>query len=90
MPFYQPIAIAAQRLDVSIETLRELAAHGWVQIDEKDGNLFLSGRHEYKAKFILHLRQKLRLSDAEIAKVLDKERPPYSLQDVPEIIGRRV
>jgi hypothetical protein len=61
---------------------------GWISVADKDGNLFLTGREEYKAKFILHLRRKLNLNDVEIAKVLAAEKPPYSLADVPAIVGR--
>jgi hypothetical protein len=61
----------------------------WISCVRKNGASFLSSRDEYKAKFILHLRR-LKLSDVEIDKVLEAEQPPYSLAQIPKILGRPV
>lgn len=86
----RPIVNVAGRLATTEDELRDLATLGWVSTTEEHGKLFMTGRHEYKAKFILHLRRKLGLTNHEIARVLAVEDAPYSVKDVPAILGRNV
>jgi hypothetical protein len=84
---YQPLSIVSKNLQTTEEDLLRFQQHNWIQTVEKNGLVFVSGRDAYKAKFILHLRR-LRLSDEEIGIVLEERNPPYSLADVPKILGR--
>lgn len=91
MPYYpRPLAIVATRIATTEDELRELASHQWISITEAGGALFISGRNEYKARFVLDLRHKLGLPNKEIERVLEVEEPPYSLKDVPAILGHKV
>jgi hypothetical protein len=54
----------------------------------KEGRAFVSGQDEYRARFILHLREKLKLTNKQIGIVLANEKPPYSLDQVPAILAR--
>ena len=81
MSAYIPLDRVAERLNVSAEKLWELQGFGWISIIEKNGLLFIPEHHEYKAKFILHLQQVLKLSPQQISTVLLVEKPPYSLND---------
>jgi hypothetical protein len=65
-----------------------MASHKWISITKVHGAEFVSGRNEYKAKFILRLRHRLALADKEIDRVLKVQKPPYSLKDVPATFGR--
>jgi hypothetical protein len=67
--------------------LLQFEQRNWIQTVQKNGLIFVSGRDAYRAKFILHLRR-LKLNDAEIGTVLDERNPPYSLAEVPKILGR--
>ncbi|MEO8129041.1 MAG: hypothetical protein ABJF23_21480 [Bryobacteraceae bacterium] len=62
----------------------------WISTVEKNGTTFLSMHQEYKVKFILHLRTKFGLTDSEIAKVMESQEAPYSLQKVSEVLGREL
>ncbi len=88
MPYARPITSVASRIATTEAELRDLATLGWIATAERNGSVFVSGRHEYKAKFILYLRHNLGLTNDEIALVLDAEEPPYSLDAVPAILGR--
>jgi hypothetical protein len=82
-----PIDSVAERLNVTAEKLWELQGFGWISIVEKNGMHFIQAHHEYKAKFILHLQNVLKLSPQQITAVLLADEPPYSLQDVSRILA---
>ena len=89
MPFCpRPLALIASRIATTEDELREMASHQWISTTEVQGAEFISGKNEYKAKFILHLRHKLGLTNKEIERVLHVQKPPYSLKDVPATLGR--
>ena len=87
MPVYSPVDRVAERLNVTAEQLWAFQGFGWISIVEKNGAPFIRGDQEYRAKFILRLRQVLKLSPQEISKVLFAEEPPYSLRDVDQILA---
>lgn len=89
MNTYQSISAVALKLKTSESELLDLEQRNWIRRVAKNGNVFLSGRDAYKARFILHLRR-LQLTDDEIGRVLDAKDPPYSLADVPKVLGRPV
>ena len=86
---YQSISTVARNLKASENDLLDLEKQKWIRSVARKGNVFLSGQDAYKARFILHLRR-LHLTDEEIGRVLDARTPPYSLADVPKILGRPV
>jgi len=85
---YRALAIAARNVRTDETTLMEFHRAGWIEVISKDGCAFVSGQDEYRSRFILHLRQKLKLTDKEIAIVLANEKPPYSLDQVAAILAR--
>jgi hypothetical protein len=85
---YRPLTIAAGNVRSDEQTLLEFSRSGWIKVVVKDQNSFVSGQDEYRSRFILHLRQELKLSDEQIAIVLDHEKPPYSVKQVPAILAR--
>ena len=87
---YQLIAIMASQIESTEEELLDLQRRGWISTVQKNGMVFILRRHEYKARFILHLRYKLRLTNEEISRVLEVQEPPYELKDVPGILRRGV
>jgi hypothetical protein len=87
MPAHIPIDNVAVRLNVTPEKLWELQGFGWISIVEKNGLHFIPGHHQYKAKFILHLQNVLKLTPQQISAVLLVEEPPYSLRDVGRILA---
>jgi hypothetical protein len=89
MSTYQSLATVARNLKVSESDLLDLEQRGWICSVAKNGNVFLSGRDAFKARFIFHLRR-LRLTNDEIRRVLDTQDPPYSLAEIPQILGRPV
>jgi hypothetical protein len=88
MQNYQLITNAAEHLRASEKTLLEFGRAGWIAVIPRNGCLFLSCQDEYRARFILHLRQNLRLTDEQITFVLANEEPPYSVEQVPGILNR--
>jgi DNA-binding transcriptional MerR regulator len=82
MQVYTPIDRVAQKLNVTVEKLRILQAFGWISVAEKNGT-----HYEYKAKFILHLQDILKLTPQQISTVLLAQEPHYSLKDVPRILA---
>lgn len=82
-----PIDRVAVRLNVTPEKLWELQGFGWISIVEKNGMHFIRGHQEYKAKFILHLEEVLKLNPQQISLVLLACEPPYSLKDVDRILA---
>jgi hypothetical protein len=89
MNSYQSIETVARSLKASETDLLDLEQRTWIRSVAKNGIVFISGRDAYKARFILHLRR-LRLTDEEIGRVLEAKDPPYSLADVPKVLGRPV
>lgn len=87
MPTYTSVDRAAQKLNVTLEKLRIMQAFGWISITEKNGAEFVRADHEYKAKFILHLQDVLKLTPEQISTVLAAQEPNYSIQDVPRILA---
>ena len=89
MSTYQSLATIARNLKVSESDLLDLEQQGWINSAAKNGNFFLSGRDAFQARFIFHLRR-LQLTNDEIRRVLDTQDPPYSLAEIPQILGRPV
>jgi hypothetical protein len=87
MPHHTVLLTAAKKIASSEEELLGLAQRNWIHPTVIGDVTYISGRDEYKARFILHLRHKLKLSDEEIQRVLDEQAPPYSLKDVPAVLG---
>jgi hypothetical protein len=88
MKTYRPLATAASNARTDEETLLAFQRAGWIEIVRKDGRVFISGQDEYRSRFILHLRQKLNLTDEQIGIVLVNGKPPYSVDLVPAILAR--
>jgi len=88
MPFFIRIEDAAKSLSTTTEDLREFEQRGWISftIFEEAQITYLRGHQQYRAKFIMTLRDRLNLDRAQIAKVLANQEPPYSLADVPDIL----
>lgn len=82
MPNYQPLSVAAGNVEVSEETLLEFFSSGWIKVVSKNGGRFVSQHDQYLARFILHLRRKLSLTNDQIEIVLTYQKPPYALDQV--------
>lgn len=83
MPHHIVLSSAAKKIASSEEELLGLADREWIKPVARGRFVYISGRDEYTARFILHLRHRLKLSDQDIQRVLDVQAPPYSLKDVP-------
>ena len=88
MPHNIVLSTAAKKISSSEEELLGLADRNWIKTLADGKFTYISGRDEYKARFILHLRHRLKLSDEDIQRVLDAQAPPYSLKDVSAALGR--
>ena len=88
MPAYTSVDRFAERLNVTVQRLRDFQGFGWISIVEKDGTLFIPDHQEYKAVLILRLQGILKLNPRQISEVLLAEEPPYSLQDVDRIFAK--
>jgi len=88
MKAYRPLATAARNAQNDEETLSAFHRAGWIETVRKDGRIFISAQDEYRSRFILHLRQKLKLTDDQIGIVLANGKPPYSLDQIPAILAR--
>jgi hypothetical protein len=88
MKDYRSLETAARHLQASEATLTEFSRAGWIDFVAKESHIYISSQDEYKCRFILHLRQKLALSDKQIGTVLAKAKAPYSPKDVVEILAR--
>lgn len=86
MPGYQQVSWAATHLSTDEQTLRSFDEKGWIQTVEKNGLSYIADDQRYRAKFILHLRNKKHLSDEQIDWVLSVQHPPYSSADVERIL----
>jgi len=84
---HQPLSTAARTLQTDEKTLLDFAQKSWIQPIEKHGMIFLDGQQRYKARYILHLRIRRKLSDEQITLVLSVQGPPYSLDEVDEILA---
>jgi DNA-binding transcriptional MerR regulator len=86
MPFHRLIEESAKALNTTPETLREFEESGWISTIERNGNRYLAGKEEYKVRFILSLRRRLRLSKQQISKVLREQAPPYSFEEASRML----
>ena len=89
MPGFQQISRAATGLLIDEATLLDFAGRGWIRIVEKNGSAFIAADQRYRARYILHLRQKKNLRDEQIEIVLSVQRPPYSAADVDQLLRER-
>ena len=89
MSTYQSLATIARNLKVSESDLLDLEQQGWINSAAKNGNFFLSGRDAFKARFIFHLRR-LQLTNDVDPDESSTQDPPYSLAEIPQILGRPV
>ena len=87
MKDYRSLEAAARHTKTTEATLIEFGRVGWIDVVSKEGCAYISSHDEYRCRFILHMRQKLGLSDKEIGTVLTKVKAPYSLGQVMEILG---
>ena len=81
-------SVAAAGLRISVETLVDFDRKGWIKTVEKNGRVYLTADQRYRAKYILHLRDKKHLGDEQIELVLSVQRPPYSAAQVDEILRK--
>jgi hypothetical protein len=81
------LTTAAENVKTDEKTLLSFHHAGWIKVASKDGREFVSGQDEYRSRFILHLRQKLKLTDDQIGIVLENGKAPYSLEQVPSILA---
>ena len=85
---YRSLTAVAGKVGTDEQTMLEFQRAGWIQVVVKDGRSFVSAPDEYRCRFILHLRRKLKLSDHEIEIVLAHEQSPYSVAQVSTILAR--
>ena len=90
MPGYQQVSWAATGLLTDAATLLDFSNRGWIETVEKNGLTFIAADQRYRAKYILHLRRKKKLTDEQIEYVLSVQQPPYSAANVDEILKQRV
>ena len=88
MKSYRLLDVAAKNAKTDVATLREFGRDGWIEVVSKDGSSYISAQDEYRSRFILHLRQKLRLTDQQIGIVLANAQAPYKVEQVSEILAR--
>jgi len=90
MPFFIQMEDAAKSLSTTPENLIDFEKQGCISFTafENAGITYLKGHQQYRAKFIMTLRDRLKLSPAQIAKMLANRKPPYSLADVPKILKK--
>jgi hypothetical protein len=81
------LAVAAGNVQTDEKTLLAFHEAGWIKVASKNGLDFVSGQDEYRSRFILHLRLKMKLTDRQIGIVLENGTPPYSLAQVPAILA---
>jgi hypothetical protein len=85
VPFYRLFEESAKALETTPEVLKEFEANGWITSVEKNGNRYLAGSEEYKARFILSLQRRLQLDKKQISQILRDQKPPYSLQAASQV-----
>ncbi|MCL5745087.1 MAG: hypothetical protein M1541_14370 [Acidobacteria bacterium] len=86
MPGFQQLSGAATGLQTELATLQEFDRRGWIKTVEKNGLVYIAANQRYRAKYILHLRNKKHLSDKQIDLVLSIQQPPYSTAEVDRIL----
>jgi hypothetical protein len=86
----QALSIAARALKIEETTLLEFGRKSWIKTTEKGGLTYIDGHGRYKARYILHLRNRLHLTDEQIGAVLSVQEPPYSVEEVDGILAREV
>jgi hypothetical protein len=84
----QALSIAARALKIEETTLLEFGRKSWIKTTEKGGLTYIDGHGRYKARYILHLRNRLHLTDEQIGAVLSVQEPPYSVEEVDGILAR--
>jgi cyanophycinase-like exopeptidase len=84
----QTLSIAALTLKIDETTLLEFGRKSWIKMTEKGGVNFVDGHGRYKARYILHLRNRKHLTDNQINAVLSAQEPPYSVEEVDGILAR--
>ena len=88
MANYMPVGVVARRLEISEAAFQEMLDLGWLKVEKKNGFSFLDGHQEYRARFILALREKKTLSNEQISFILAEQEPPYSFEEVDSILAR--
>lgn len=88
MKSYRLLDVAAKNAKTDVTTLSEFGRAGWIEVVSKDGCSYVSAQDEYRCRFILHLRQRLRLTDQQISIVLANAQAPYAVEQVSEILAR--
>ncbi|MCW5983330.1 MAG: hypothetical protein KIT09_34885 [Bryobacteraceae bacterium] len=88
MPSHQPLSVVARTLQTDESTLLEFSRNSWIHIVERQSQLYLDAHQQYKARYILHLRNGRKLTDHQIGVVLGRQKPPYSAQQVDEILAQ--
>lgn len=90
MPFYTRLEDAAKSLSTTQEDLMELERRSWIAFTHFENTevTYLRGHQQYRAKFVISLRDSLGLSPEQISKVLENQKPPYSLSTVQEILAK--
>jgi hypothetical protein len=90
MPFYTRLEDAAKSLSTTEEDLMELERRSWIAFTHFENTevTYLRGHQQYRAKFVISLRDRLGLSPEQISKVLENQKPPYSLSTVQEILAK--
>lgn len=86
-----PVSVesVARHLKVPLGDIESMLAKGWLTAVVRDGMTFLDGHQEYIARFILELRKRKSLDDAQVSYVLDQQRPPYSFDQVDRILAEQ-
>jgi hypothetical protein len=85
---YRSLETAARHVQTTEATLLGFGGAGWIELICNEGHTYISSHDEYKCRFILHLRQKLGLSDKQIGIILAKAKAPYSPEQVVDILER--
>lgn len=88
MPCHQPLAAVARALQTDETTLREFGRNLWIQVIERKSVAYVDDHQQYKARYILHLRNGRKLTDEQISFILSEQRPPYSAKDVDGLLAR--
>jgi hypothetical protein len=88
VPSYRLLEQSAKALKTTPEVLGEFEANGWITTVEKNGNRYLAGSQEYKARFILSLQRRLHLNKKQISQILAEQRPPYSFEAASQLAAQ--
>ena len=89
MNTYQSLSAIAHNVKTSESELLDLERRSWIRRVGQEWERFSVWPRCIQSALILHLRR-LQLTDDEIGRVLDAKEPPYSLADVPKVLGRPV